>query len=118
LRLSALVGSGGLLAAALAPSAPVAILAFGIAGLGVANMIPVIFSAAGNHPGMASGAAISFVTMMGYSGILLAPTSIGFVAEAVGFRVTFAALACVLLLVAILAARASAAETVHAGQPA
>jgi len=118
LRLSALIGSGGLLAAALAPSAPVAILAFGIAGLGVANMIPVIFSAAGNHPGMASGAAISFVTMAGYSGILLAPTSIGFVAEAVGFRVTFAALAFVLLLVAILAARASAAETVHAGQPA
>ncbi len=118
LRYSALVGALGLMGAALAPTAPVAILAFGIAGLGVANMVPVIFSAAGNHPGMASGAAISFVTMIGYSGILLAPTSIGFIAEATGFRVTFAALACILLLVALLAARASAAETVHAGQPA
>ena len=118
LRYSALVGAVGLMGAALAPTAPVAILAFGIAGLGVANMVPVIFSAAGNHPGMASGAAISFVTMIGYSGILLAPTSIGFIAEATGFRVTFAALACILLLVALLAARASAAETVHAGQPA
>jgi fucose permease len=118
LRFSAMVGALGLMGAAVAPTAPVAILAFGIAGLGVANMVPVIFSAAGNHPGMASGAAISFVTMVGYSGILVAPTSIGFVAEAVGFRVTFAALACVLLVVAMLAARASAAETVHAGQPA
>ena len=118
LRISALVGALGLMGAALAPTAPVAILAFGIAGLGVANMVPVIFSAAGNHPGMASGAAISFVTMIGYSGILLAPTSIGFAAEAAGFRVTFAALACILLVVALLAARASAAETPHADQPA
>ena len=118
LRLSALVGAAGLLAAALAPTAPVAILAFGIAGLGVANMVPVIFSAAGNHPGMASGAAISFVTMVGYSGILIAPASIGFVADAVGFRVTFAALAGVLLVVALSASRASAAEIVHQGQPA
>ena len=118
LRVSALIGAAGLMGAAFAPSAPVAILAFGFAGLGVANTVPVIFSAAGNHPGMASGAAISFVTMIGYSGILLAPTSIGFIAEATGFRVTFAALACILLLVALLAARASAAETVHAGQPA
>ena len=118
LRVSALIGAAGLMGAAFAPSAPVAILAFGFAGIGVANTVPVIFSAAGNHPGMASGAAISFVTMIGYSGILLAPTSIGFVAEAAGFRVTFAALACILLLVAMLATRASAAETVHAGQPA
>ena len=118
LRVSALIGAAGLMGAAFAPSAPVAILAFGFAGLGVANTVPVIFSAAGNHPGMASGAAISFVTMIGYSGILLAPTSIGFIAEATGFRVTFAALACILLLVALLAARASAADRVHAGQPA
>jgi predicted MFS family arabinose efflux permease len=118
LRLSALLGAAGLLAAALAPTATVAVLAFGIAGLGVANMVPVIFSAAGNHPGMPSGAAISVVTMVGYSGILVAPTTIGFAAEAVGFRVTFAALGCVLLVVALAASRASAAEAVEAGEPA
>lgn len=118
LRVSALIGATGLMAAAAAPSAPVAILAFGLAGLGVANMIPVIFSAAGNHPGAASGAAISFVTMMGYSGILVAPTSIGFIAETVGFRVTFAGLACLLLLVALNATRARAAEPVQRGVPA
>ncbi len=118
LRLSAMIGGAGLMAAALAPSAPVAILAFGLAGVGVANMIPVVFSAAGNHPGVASGAAISFVTMLGYSGILLAPTSIGFVADAVGFRVTFAVLAGVLIVVSLLATRASAAEPVQQGHPA
>ena len=110
LRISALIGATGLMAAAMAPTATVAILAFGLAGIGVANMIPVIFSAAGNHPGMGSGAAISFVTMVGYAGILVGPTTIGFVAEAVGFRVTFGVLACVLLVVAVNAMRAGAAE--------
>ena len=114
LRVSALLGAGGLMGAALAPNASVAIVAFGIAGLGVANLVPVIFSAAGNHPGMASGAAISVVTMVGYSGILIAPTSIGFVAEAVGFRVTFAALSAVLVAVALQASRAGAADRVPA----
>ena len=118
LRVSALIGATGLMAAAAAPSPPVAILAFGLAGLGVANMIPVIFSAAGNHPGAASGTAISFVTMLGYSGILIAPTSIGFIAETVGFRVTFAGLACLLVLVALNARRAGAAEPVRQGLPA
>ena len=67
-------------------------------------MIPVIFSAAGNHPGLAPGTAIAFVTMLGYSGILFAPSSIGFFAEHVGFRITFGALAVLLMIVAVLAA--------------
>lgn len=113
LRVSALLGASGLMTAALAPDAAVAIPAFGVAGLGVANMVPVVFSAAGNHPGMPSGAAISVVTMVGYSGILFAPTSIGLAAEALGFRVTFAALALVLLAVAALASRARAADSVR-----
>jgi sugar phosphate permease len=84
--------------------------AFALAGLGVANMIPILFSAAGNHRGLAAGAGIALVTMMGYSGILVAPASIGWVAERTGFRLTFAALAGMLATVALLAARARAAE--------
>ncbi|MGQ0565799.1 MAG: MFS transporter [Gemmobacter sp.] len=110
LRVSGLIGAAGLMGAALAPSAEVAILAFAVAGIGVANMVPVVFSAAGNHPGMASGAAISVVTMVGYSGILVAPTSIGVLAEVVGFRTTFAGLALLLLAVVAAAARARAAD--------
>lgn len=113
LRVSALIGAAGLTAAALAQTPALAIAGFAMAGLGVANMVPVIFSAAGNHPGLPSGAALAVVTMVGYSGILVAPASIGVAAEAVGFRTTFGALALLLVVVALLADRARAADTRH-----
>lgn len=48
--------------------------------------------------------------MVGYSGILVAPSSIGFLAEHLGFRPTYAGLSVLLLLVAFLAARAADAD--------
>ena len=110
LRISALVAAFGLIGASIAPNAVWVIAAFAVAGIGLANMVPVILSAAGNHPGITSGAAISLVTMVGYSGILVAPSTIGVIAQAAGFRITFAALACLLLVVASAATRARAAE--------
>lgn len=110
LRVSGLLGAAGMLLAAVAPTAEVALIGFAVSGLGVANTVPIMFSAAGNQRGIASGAAIATVTMLGYCGILVAPSSIGFVAEAVGFRVTYAALAVLLVVVAALAGRAAAAD--------
>lgn len=110
LRISALIAAAGLLGAALAPNATLVIASFAFAGLGVANMVPVMFSAAGNFPGLSAGMGISTVTMLGYSGILVAPSSIGFVAEHIGFRVTFATLALLLIAVALMASRAAAAD--------
>jgi sugar phosphate permease len=77
-------------------------------------MVPILFSAAGNHPGLAAGAGIALVTMMGYSGILVAPASIGWVAEHAGFRLTFVALGGMLAVVALLARRAQAADSTMA----
>lgn len=110
LRASALVAASGLMGAALAPDAILAIACFTFAGLGVANMVPVMFSAAGNHPGLRPGLGISIVTMLGYSGILFAPSSIGYAAENIGFRTTFAALGLMLIVVALMARRAAAAD--------
>ena len=114
LRASGLVAAAGMMLAALAPNDTLAIAAFFITGLGVANMVPIMFSAAGNFPGIASGAAISVVTMVGYAGILVAPASIGFVAEAVGFRVTYGALSVLLIVVVLLAGRTAGADGVQA----
>jgi predicted MFS family arabinose efflux permease len=110
LRISALIAGAGLLAALMAPDVPLAIAGFAFAGIGVANMIPVIFSAAGNHPGVAPGTAIAFVTMLGYSGILVAPSAIGYVAEHFGFRVTYGGVVVLIGVVAALAHLARAAE--------
>ena len=113
LRFSGLLGAAGLLVAAFAPTDLVAIAGFAASGLGVANMVPILFSAAGNHPNLPSGQAISTVTMVGYAGILVAPASIGYVAEHVGFSATYATLALVLLVVSLLAGRASAADNLR-----
>ncbi|TXI04861.1 MAG: MFS transporter [Pseudorhodobacter sp.] len=110
LRISGLAGAAGLLIAALAPTELVALAGFALAGLGVANLAPVMYSAAGNHPGLPSGVAISAVTTVGYAGILVAPAVIGFIAEHIGFRITYAALAGLLLLVVAQAGRARNAD--------
>ena len=91
-RVSAILAMIGLGAAGLAPSAEWAVAGFAIAGLGLANTVPIAFSAAGNLPGLPQGLAISVVTFMGYSGILFAPSVIGFIAEHTGFAVIYMAL--------------------------
>ena len=117
LRASGVIGAVGLMLAALAPTEHFAVAGFAMSGLGVANMVPILFSAAGNHPGLPSGQAISTVTMVGYGGILLAPATIGYVAEHLGFRLTYAALAILLVLVAGLAGRAAAADNLRKSAP-
>lgn len=114
LRVSAVIAMAGLVAAALAPLPSLAIAGFAFAGFGVANLVPILFSAAGNQPGHAPGAGIATVTMVGYSGILLAPASIGFAADAFGFKATFLVLALLLGVVAASARRVAAADRLGA----
>lgn len=114
LRASGLIAAAGMFGASVAPTDLFAVACFFVAGLGVANMVPIMFSAAGNYPGLPSGSALSAVTMVGYAGILVAPASIGFVAEHVGFRATYAALSLPLVLVASLAGRTAGADGVRA----
>lgn len=116
LRASGLLAAAGLLGASMAPTDLMAVACFAVTGLGVANMVPILFSAAGNYPGLPSGTAISAVTMVGYMGILVAPASIGFVAEHVGFRTTYAALSLLLIVVALLAGRTAGADGVRAAE--
>lgn len=101
LQLCTLSALAGMLAAGFAPNPMVAIGGFLLAGIGISNMVPIAFSAAGNLPGIAPGIALSLVTFMGYSGILFAPSLIGFAAEHTSFHVIFSALP--LLFVVVLA---------------
>ncbi len=113
LRASGVLAAAGMFLSALAPNEIIAIVGFFVAGLGVANMVPILFSAAGNFPGLPSSVAISAVTMLGYTGILVAPASIGLVAGHIGFSWTYAVLALFLVLVASLAGRAAGADGVR-----
>lgn len=110
LRISSLIAAAGVLGAGLAPDPWVAIVAFAVAGLGVANIVPIAFSAAGNQPGLTASTGMSVVTTMGYSGILLAPSAVGFLAERFGFTPVFVAMAALLALVCAMAGLARNAD--------
>jgi fucose permease len=92
LRISTLVAGTGLVLASWSGSVAGTATGFALAGLGIANMVPIAFSAAGNLPGLAPGIGISVVSFMGYSGLLFAPSLIGFVAKHTGLGPVFAAL--------------------------
>jgi fucose permease len=117
LRVSSLIAAAGMLMAGLSPWAWPAIAAFAFCGIGIANMVPIAFSAAGNQPGMSSGTGMSVVTLMGYSGILVAPSGIGFVAEHVGFAPVFVSLSGLLIVVCLMAGLARVADFGHAHPP-
>lgn len=101
LRVSTLVAGTGMLLAAFADGVLGTAAGFALAGLGIANMVPIAFSAAGNLPRLAPGIGISIVTFMGYSGLLFAPSLIGFIAKHTGLGPIFAALP--LLYIVVLA---------------
>ncbi|PRX08371.1 UNVERIFIED_ORG: fucose permease [Martelella mediterranea] len=103
MRICAVLSVIGLLLAGLAPTTPVIIIGFAIAGLGISNMVPIAFSAAGNLPGMAPGIGLSVTTTLGYSGILVAPSAIGFLAEHTGFAPIFVGLSLLHVIVFLLA---------------
>ncbi|RZN36930.1 MFS transporter [Escherichia sp. E2593] len=103
LRVSSILAAAGMLTAALSPSPWQAILAFSLAGGGIANIVPVIFSSAGHQSGIAVGTGISIVTSIGYLGTLMAPAPIGFFAQQFGFPMIYIAMAFILVMNAVLA---------------
>lgn len=104
-RASGAVSALGL-ALALAVGEPwAAVVGFGAVGAGLSIVFPAVLTAAGRLPGSAAGAAIAAVSMFGYSGFLVGPPIIGFVAEALTLR---AGLAIVVATSAVIALLASA----------
>lgn len=101
--------SGSLLAAAglfiLIATSEVGIALIGLMlmGAGLSNIIPILFSAAGNQPGNPADFAIPAVTLFGYAGLLAGPALIGFVAQHIGLSLTFSVGLCILLAVSISA---------------
>jgi predicted MFS family arabinose efflux permease len=103
-----LIRIGGVLCAAsvaillLANNAALSLAALALCGFGVANMVPAVFASAGNVGGAAAGKAISIVSTMGYSGLLLGPALLGFLAQATSLVVSF-----VLIMLAFLSIAAA-----------
>ncbi len=83
-RLCGVLAAVGL-GVALAVAQPVvALIGFACAGAGFSIVFPTALSAAGRTEGMAPGPALAAVSTAGYTGFLVGPPAIGFVAELLG----------------------------------
>ena len=80
-----------------------AVLGFTALGLGLAPVVPTLFRAGGNTPGLPSGQGIAAVSTLGYLGLLAGPPVIGFTAEAVGLPAALGLVAALAGTVALLA---------------
>ena len=109
-RLFAFVAASGLLLAGLAGHFLVAIAGFALAGIGLANIVPIAFSAAGNVKGLPDGTGISIATAIGYSGGLMAPSLIGFLAEHIGLADVFLGMAGLLAIILALSGMMALAD--------
>jgi predicted MFS family arabinose efflux permease len=99
-RLGASLAAAGFLLATLVAWPPAALLGFVLVGFGAANIVPVMFGAAGRLPGASPEISLATVTMLGYAGLLSGPALIGFLAQASSLAAALAAVAGLLLLTA------------------
>jgi len=95
-----LTACAGMLAAALAPVLPLALAGFALTGLGVANMFPAAMTRAGLLAG-ANGVALA--STLGYTGFLLGPPAIGFLASSAGLGTGLTTVSALALVAALLA---------------
>ncbi len=98
--LGALLAAAGLAVGVLIPVAPAAWLGFAAFGLGVANIVPVLYGAGGRAGG---GRGIARVSTIGYLGFMVGPPLIGFVAQHASLRLSLLLVAVLALTVAVLA---------------
>ncbi len=100
-RGSAIISLAGLIVALMAHGPLLAALGFALMGVGVGNIAPVIYGAAGRLKGVESGVAIASVLTMGYAAFLLGPPLIGFVAQltTLQFGLGLVGIACALIAV-------------------
>lgn len=102
--------ASGFLVAVSMSSAGAALTGFLLVGFGASNIVPILFTAAGNQTAMPASRAIAAITTIGYAGILSGPALIGFIAHASNLNMAFGGLGCLMLLVAASNRLGSAAQ--------
>jgi MFS family permease len=95
-----LTACAGMLLAALAPDIWLALAGFAATGLGLANLFPATIARAGL---LAGSSGVALTSMLGYTGFLLGPPTIGFLASQAGLRAGLTTLAFLGLAAALIA---------------
>ena len=86
------------------PTPAVAFVSLFVMGLGIANLAPILISAASRNKTMESVKAITAVTTVGYGGLLAGPALIGAISSAISLQGAFLFI-CVLLVTGLFLIR-------------
>jgi MFS family permease len=86
-RAGGAVTAAGMGLALALPSVPTTLAGFALAGLGVATLIPAVYHAADELPGLAAGSGLTVINWLLRIGFLLSPLLIGVLADATSLRV-------------------------------
>jgi MFS family permease len=100
LVLGGLTACAGMLVASLAPDVWLALAGFAATGLGLANLFPAAIARAGL---LAGSSGVALTSTLGYTGFLLGPPAIGFLAGAFGLRAGLTTLSFLALAAAAIA---------------
>jgi predicted MFS family arabinose efflux permease len=97
----AALAATGLLVAVFTPWQATVLAGFLLIGIGAANVVPVLFSAAGKADKNAPELGLAAVTTMGYAGQLAGPAVIGFIAQTTSLPIALALMAGPMMLVSL-----------------
>lgn len=90
------------------------VIAWGVVGIGMAGVVPIVFTTTGNLRGVPAGGALSKVVGVGYTGSLLGPPLIGLTAEATTLKTALFLIAAACLTIGVIgppAARRAARQS-------
>jgi MFS family permease len=86
------------------PTLATACVAFVMVGLGLGNIVPVIFSAAGKQS-VGASQGVAMTATAGYAGFLIGPPIIGTIAQLTSLRIALVALPAAAMLIVLIASR-------------
>ncbi len=86
------------------------LIGFACVGWGVSSLFPMAFSAAGNAKGVNQGVALAAIATMGYTGFLVGPPLIGFIAQGTGLRLALGVVVILSLVIAFGSSTLKASE--------
>ena len=78
------------------------VLGFGMIGLGVSTIIPIVYTLAGKNRDRPPSVSLAAVTSIGFIGFLAGPPVIGYVAHAIGLRLALLLLVFMALIITVL----------------
>lgn len=110
LQISGSLITFGLLVAVIFPNIYAATAGFFLTGFGVSSVVPLVYGLAGKSKTMSAGMAIAAVSTVGFLGFLLGPPVIGYIAQALSLRWSFAVMAVLGFGTAMLASKAEVRE--------